>query len=362
MMPQLFREQQLLVLTLRLLAGLVVLFLAMVLWGIRVQVGRNRYHRYKIACRQRWEREIATFLFEGGKPAPFRELGPEERRLFIPFLLRVLSCLGGQEAQLVLRLYRDLGLDQGLPRRLRDRRPAIRALAALEVGSFHLEDHFPRLVELLKDTSPIVSYAAARSLSGSRRTMFVGPVMEWALSQEVVQEERILLVLEAFGMDLIAWLEFRIRMRPGRHPREWRFYAQLVAALRQMGEPDVLLDMLKLDDLELQCCAIKALAALGTAQCAAAVLPFAKHPSWILRAQAATAIGKLAGPLGTPVLLGLLCDGTFEVRRNAAHALVQCGPAGIEVLRKVARHDGKDPYARDLALERVQWLQSAENG
>ena len=49
-----------------------------------------------------------------------------------------------------------------------------------------------------------------------------------------------------------------------------------------------------------------------------------------------------------------MTDRVFEVRRNAAHALADVGPAGIQALQGLLDYPEADPFARDLARERLQ--------
>jgi HEAT repeat protein len=106
---------------------------------------------------------------------------------------------------------------------------------------------------------------------------------------------------------------------------------------------------------EARIAAIKALGSVGDPSAYPAVLPYARHEDWVFRAQAAKALGILGGAASIPELLDLLRDPTFEVRRNAAEALARMGPAGREALAWVAQDRSADPFARDLALERLQW-------
>ena len=72
-----------------------------------------------------------------------------------------------------------------------------------------------------------------------------------------------------------------------------------------------------------------------------------------MRAQAAKTIGALAGVGGLGVLLDLMADRVFEVRRNAAQALAGIGPAGIQALEGLLGYPEGDAFARDLARERL---------
>lgn len=337
------------------LAALTLQFFLVIALGGWVQVRRNRLNRLRIACHKRWEGQIVDFLFGAGESACFAGMSAQTRRLFIPFLLKVLGTIAGSESDRIRELYREMGLYQGLDLRLGSRRPNVRALAALEVGTFRLEKHYPRLLVLLRDPVPHVAHAAARGLAGTGRMDFAGPVLDWVLVQEVFQQERLLWILEAFGLEILPWLEGRLAALP-RDPRECMIFALLAASLRELRDISLLEAMLAMPGLEVQTAAIKALGALGIEQGLPAVLPFAEDPSWVLRAQATKAIGALAGPGGIPRLLDLLCDPVFDVRRNAAYALYHLGPSGTAALEWVAGDASADPFARDLALERLQWL------
>ena len=340
------------------LGGLVAQLFLMLLVGAWLQVRHEHWNRLRIACHQKWENDIVFYLYGGGREAmPFGVLAPEERLLFIPFLLRVLRTLAGSEGAAVRELYRRMGLSEGLTRRLQSRQPKRRALAALEVGSFQVEAHFGRLQELLRDPVPHVGHAAARGLGDTQRPEFFEPVMQWVLEQEVFQQERLLWILESFGAEFMRWLEARMDALPEPDLREWLIYALLAASTRRVEEPSRLIAMLAVEDTDLKAAAIKALGALGSPEALPHVLPATFNDSWVIRAQAAKAVGVLAGPSGVPRLLDLICDPVFEVRRNAALALSHLGPSGVEALRFLAEDPGADGFARDLALERLQWLE-----
>ena len=346
-----------LVLLLWALGLLLAQLILMLIVGAWMQVRHQQWNRLRIACHQRWEQDIVYYLYGGGREVmPFGALTVAERRLFIPFLLRVLGTLAGSEGEAVREIYHRLALHDGLEARLRSRQPKLRALAALEVGSFHVAEHFGRLQELLNDPVPHVGHAAARGLGNTQRAEYFEPVMRWVLDQEVFQQERLLWILESFGAEFMRWLEARMDGEPEPDLREWMIYALLAASTRRVEEPSRLIAMLDAADTEVEAAAIKALGSLGMPEVLPFVMPATLHPSWIIRAQAAKAIGILAGPGGVPRLLDLICDPVFEVRRNAALALSHLGAAGVEALRFLAEDAGADAFARDLAIERLQWV------
>jgi HEAT repeat protein len=267
----------------------------------------------------------------------------------------VLGTLAGSEGAMVRDLYHRLSLAQGLEKRLRSRRPKLRAMAALEVGCFQVEPLLPRLQAMLRDPAPHVAHTAAKGLAATQRLEFAAPVLDWVLRQETIQQERLLWILESFGPGFLSWLENRMDQEEAQDPREWMIYALLAASTRQIQDPARLMLMLETGETELQAASLKALGAIGMPESLPAVMPFSDHPDWVLRAQAAKAIGILAGPGAIPRLLDLICDPVFDVRRNAAHALLRVGASGIEALHWLAQDPAADPFARDLALERLQW-------
>ena len=335
-------------------------FLLMLAGGGWLQLRQKRWNQRRIACHQKWEQDIVHYLYGSDHDIGcFGILTSEERRLFIPFLLRVLGTLAGSEGEAVRDLYHRMALFTGVGQRLHSRRPKLRAMAALEVGSFQVEIHYDRLQELLADPVPHVAHAAARGLGNTQRLAYAEPVLRWVLHQEVFQQERLIWILESFGAEFMRWLEARLDASQESDLQERMIYAQLAASTRRVEEPSRLIAMLDTGDVEAESAAIKALGALGSPEALPYVLPRATHPSWVIRAQVAKAIGILAGPKAIPALLELICDPRFEVRRNAAQALSHLGAAGVKVLREMAEDPLADPFARDLARERLQWVDTA---
>lgn len=329
----------------------------LVLLGGWLQWRRDRLHRLRIACHQRWEAQLAAYLFgEEKDPSPFAGLKGIERTYFRAFLFRTREALAGAEAQSLEQLVRDLGLDQDLDLRLRSRSARERAQACLEVEVLHLHEHLPAVASLLNDDVPHVAYNAARALGRSRQLRYAEAVLQWVLEQEDFQQERLLRLLEAFGPALVPWLEAYLRNLGG-EGQSWRLYALLVASLRVHEAMPTCLDLLEHPDDEVKAAAMKALIALGDPEGFAATLAFAFHPNWVLRSQSARAIGILGGPESIPQLLQLLTDPVFEVRRNAAASLHQLGAPGLRALEALARDMGADRFARDLALERLEWAE-----
>lgn len=346
-------------LLLRFLLGATVLLISLVgllvLSGALIQARRDRANRHRIACYREWEARLASHLFGGGhERRPFGDIPRRDRWLFRGFLARYQATLAGQEAALLRSLYLDLGVHTSLPRRLRSARPRTRAEAAREIGAFRLAGYLGLLPPLLHDPAPFVAHAAAQALTRSRDLAYARPVMDWVMGQDRYQRERLLQVLEGFGPDLLPWMEAHLPP-PEADPAPWVLFALLAASLRHHESQPRLLALLGVDDLDVRASALKALAALADPAIYDRVRPLASHPAWELRAQAARALGVLGGPGAVPDLLGLAADRVYEVRRNAAQGLADLGHAGAAALTWLAEDPSADPFARDMARERLDW-------
>lgn len=336
------------------LAALAVQFLLVLSAGVLLQRRQARANLHRIDCMKRWEEAIIDYFYGSGRTTAFQGLPAKERPLFVTFLLRLLAAVAGPEGEAVRALYLDLDLAANLDQRLVSRNTNRRALAAMEVGSFKLAEHYPALVRLLKDPSAHVAHAAAKGLAGSGDLAYAKDVLTWVVTQEVYQRDRLLSILDGFGAEFLPWLENCLEEQDSPDSTEALIFALLAASSRNLEDTACLQRLLRHGSMEIQAAALKALGAIGNPDALGTVLPFAGHPSWALRAQAAKAIGALAGVAGLGILLDLMADRVYEVRRNASQALADAGPAGIQALEFLLTYPEGDPFARDLARERLQ--------
>ncbi len=328
---------------------------SLILLGAGIQFRRDRQNQYRIARFQAWEKDLATYLFSGeGASRPFPPIAHEDRRLFQTFLARYRATLAGQEAEALRDLYLRLGVHNSLPRRLQHRLATTRAQAALEVGAFRLTEQLERVVPLLNDPVPYVAHLAAQALARAGDLHFARPVLDWVLREERYQRERLLRVLEAFGPGLLPWLEENLEP-PATDPESWILFALLTGSHRHRESEPRLLELLETRDMDIQAAALKGLAALADPLTYPTVEPYARHEAWPIRAQAAKALGLIGGPDAIPTLIELTSDPVYEVRRNAAQGLADLGHAGASALTWLAEDPTADRFARDIAMERLEW-------
>ena len=336
------------------LGALAVQFLLVLSAGVLLQKRQARLNQHRIDCMKKWEEAILDYFYGSGQSTPFQGMPAQERPLFVTFLLRLLAAVAGPEGEAVRALYLELDLADNLEARLVSRNTNRKALAAMEVGTFHLAAHYPALVRLLRDPSAHVAHAAAKGLAGSGDLAYAKDVLAWVVTQEVYQRDRLLSILDGFGAEFLPWLEGCLEERDSPDATEALIFALMAASSRNLQDTACLQRLLRLGSLDVQAAALKALGAIGNPEALKSVLPFAGHASWALRAQAAKAIGALAGVGGLGILLDLMADRVYEVRRNASQALADIGPAGIQALEGLLAYPEGDPFARDLARERLQ--------
>ncbi len=334
------------------LGGLVT---GLILLGAIIQFRRDRQNRYRIARYQAWEPALTDYLFcEEGQPRPFPEVPERDKDIFQIFLSRYHATLAGQEAEALRELYLALGVHHSLPKRLKHRVASVRAQAAMEIEAFRIAECLGEVVPLLNDPVPYVTHLAAKALTHSGDLAYARPVLDWVLGEERYQRERLLRVLEGFGPELLPWLEEHLEP-PEAAPKPWILFALLAGSHRHRESEHRLLELLDVPLVDIQASALKALAALADPLTYPRVEPLARHEAWPLRAQAAKALGLIGGPDAIPILIQMTSDPVYEVRRNAAQGMADLGHAGTSALTWLAEDPTADPFARDIAQERLEW-------
>jgi len=327
----------------------------LILLGAAIQFRRDRQNRYRIARYQAWEPALTDYLFSGETtPRPFPTIAEGDKAIFQTFLSRYHATLAGREAEALRDLYLGLGVHQSLPRRLRHRLASVRAQAAQEISAFRVTEYLEGVVPLLNDPVPYVTHLAAKALTASGDLSYAKPVLDWVLCEERYQRERLLRVLEGFGPGLLPWLEAHLEP-PETAPKPWILFALLAGSHRHRESEHRLLELLEVDHVDIQASALKALAALADPLTYPRVEPLAHHEAWPIRAQAAKALGLIGGPDAIPTLIAMTSDPVYEVRRNAAQGMADLGHAGTSALTWLAEDPTADPFARDIAQERLEW-------
>ncbi len=339
------------------IAALTLAFLFTILITTLKQIKSDRLDAERIKAFQYWEKVLPAYVFgEGHPPLDLQTLDENHQEWLRDFLRRFRKAVGGNDCRKLTEIYQTAGLHRQLKNRLASQSDRKRSTAAVEVWAFEQYRLLPETAELLSDPVPYVAHAAARTISKSGNMAYAKRVMDWVADQDLYQQERLISILEAFGPELIKWLEARLP-EPPQEPILWRIYALLVATHRVQGSLNRLLQLTQHPDREVVMAAIKGLGALGNATAYPHVALFLKSQDNILRMQATRILDVLGGISALPELLLCLTDPSFEVRRHASQAMVRIGEGGVSALRWVQDDPTADPFARDMAAERLEWVE-----
>jgi len=335
--------------------AMAALLLLLILLSAGVQTRADRINNRRILLFQEWEEGLPNYLYQGQtREEAFGRIEAKDLGFFQTFLGRYRNTLGGEDAKRLRTLYRDLGLEKDLPRRLTHRNPVVRAQAAMEIQSYGYAEHLGLVEKLLDDPKPFVAFAAARTLGALHGIDYAPHVFDWVQRQEDYQQDRLLELLEGFGPDLLRWLEMNLEPT-GSNPTPWRLYALLAAGMRDEESLPTLRGLLKVPEVELQAAVLRAMGALGDLSVWEEVRPFFHASAPALRLHAARAAGLLGHIPAVDELVRLLADPVYEVRREAGTSLMALGNVGWEALEWIADDPSADRFARDMALDGLDW-------
>lgn len=335
------------------LAGVGIL---LVLWTTLIQWRMDRANAERIRCFQRWEKQVPAFLFgDGIGLEPLRQDARRKPELLRAFLQGCRASIQGEDYRRVVDLYRGLGLQEDLQARLKHRSPRRRALAAVEIAAFQVNEVLPSVLPLLRDPHGYVAISAARAFSLSRDLVWAETVLEWVISQPYYKPERLTGMLEAFGPGIIPWLDEHLPS-PETYPESWCLFTRLVARHHYRHSLPTLLRLLQTEHPELRAEVLRALAVVGEPQALGAIQGYTTSDDPVLREAAVQALAVVAGPAAAGVVQRMLGDRVYEVRRAASLALCGLGEPGLRALRQVELDEEADPFARDMARERLDSL------
>ncbi len=210
------------------------------------------------------------------------------------------SCLGVE----VLGRLKQLAAWDDLIRLLVHPAAEVSSAAAIALGRIDARRAAPVLLPLLADGSrwqPVFGWAVAESLQG----------VEAGFSGEMISPRQ-LEMLDVMSADKSRQVLSEIFAAP-------KSDELLSAALRLSKTPSLL----------------------------EKIRPYAGHPQWFVRVQAANAIGRLGGEADASFLLSLLGDASWWVRYRASGALVRLLGQDLASMEKI-RGAQADPFARDM--------------
>jgi HEAT repeat protein len=232
-----------------------------------------------------------------------------------------------------------------LVRQLRSRSAPRRGRAVVLVGLLGDDGACSAVAGLLADESPDVRLAAASALERIGGSGGAEALID-ALATGLLEPARVIERI-AHRDAVKALLPHRERFGTPARAALWR-----AAGLARCEDAVPVLRIVSREGEDEE--RISAVRALGEMRAPAAedLLAALQDPLWQVRAQAATALGRLGDAAAVPDLEHAMADRSWWVRTNAAVALGELGEEGAAALERVAA--GHDPYAAERAREALQ--------
>jgi HEAT repeat protein len=328
-------------------AGSAIAF-ALLLLTLAARLLRYAVDRHRAAAdRQVRPAMLEAIAGDGVDAALVAAAGPRGRaveRLAFGYLARV----RGDGHDLLADLLQQRGTVGRVLRASRQPGANRRANAASRLGLIASAEAGQRLRQLAAgDRSARVRIVAARGLGKTGTAEAASTLLSLLGPDGKVPDGVVASALLELGPEAVPAL--RAAARPGRDAHRQAMAADLLGLLDTMPAWEELAGCLAEDDLEVRLSAVRGLGRLGVPQGVGPLTAcLAAGQDLELRAVAARSLGLIGSPDSAGPLAACLADPDYWVAHNAAEALAALGPAGQQVLVRVAAGDSAGgPYARE---------------
>lgn len=293
---------------------LVLLGWTLIIRWLRVSTDRRRQRMVAI-----WRPTLAQSLMEA--PALLPPIHPRDRVLFLYLWNHLQESIKGESSDELCAIVRRTGMDRVVHQYLLKGTLRQQLLAIVTLG--HLKDQtaWSRLIELARDANAFRSIEAARALVRIDSQHAIPALIPLISQRADWSPLKVLAILQGAGDEHVAHAlgEAAVKAEPLLAARLIRFLGS-IRSHRSLPLIRPLLARQPLHDDVLGSC----LALFG--QCSdphdlPVVRQYSAHPTWFIRVQAATALGKMGVDEDAAILIGLLNDAHWWVRYRAAEAL-----------------------------------------
>ena len=326
--------------------GILVLALVMLITVLVLRVAllfrRTREQRFMEA----WQPLLMQSI--DGVPSSLPKIGAADRITFLRLWNHLQESVRGHASANLNRLLVACGLE-GYVERLLDNRSISRQLLGVStLGHLRRPGMEDRLRELADEPHPPLSLAAGRA------ALQIDPArnLEWFISKFVVREDwplaKAASILSSQGVDAVTPPLIEAIEALAGAPDAGGKLARLLQLLEiaHAGEAAAVVRRVLKESSDERTIAA-ALRALQDPRDLPLVRELASHPAWIVRVQAAQALGRMGSGEDRKVLVRLLSDSHWWVRYRAAQALValpSVAPGELEKIRAVL----PDRFAADM--------------
>ncbi len=312
---------------------------------LRNNIRARRWHRLEA----RWYPAMLD-LFAGDTTvaALLPHVEPREVVPVLEICGRLVRRVSGADRKLIQEFVRPLL--PGLRPILRSRQPEKRANAVDLLSTLGTDDDFRiEVTTALADPSLLVSMVAARAVATQRRAGIAIEVLEQLDRFEMWSQTFLASMLASMGTEIAPDLRNFLTSRD-HSSRARAVTAQALAQLRDLPAADVAAGLIAASqDRELTAASLRVIQAVGRTQHLGIVRPLLGHEDFVIRAHAATAIGRIGTAADAAALATAVSDDSPWVAIHAAVGLRHLGR--LDILRELSSATGARAEAALEALE-----------
>lgn len=315
--------------------------------ALRLRNGRTA--RAWQAREARWEEALLEVLAGAATPGSLWQRVEEGEQLyFLDYLLRFARRTRGSTRHVLEELARPYLAP--VVQRMTGGDAERRARAVETVAMLGFGPNANRIIEALRDPSPLVSMIAARSIARQQRPEYVDAVLAEAEQLTHWSPRQLSAMLASMGATAMPALRHALA-DPHLAPE---LRAVAADSLRHLHDPDAMdiagLVLATATDREVVAATLRLVADLGEPAQAEVVRPFLSHPDQVIRAAAIQALTTTGDAQDRALLQHGIDDESGWVAMHAARALKSTGQS--QLLRELARRDEpRSLLARQVLLE-----------
>ncbi len=342
------------------IAALLLLIVILFLASVIRRVYSERKYRKLDYWRQFYGRKLRESLESGCLSGSRRDfIAPPNSSAWKAVEEVLLDLINeGKYQNEIKELFFHLGYISFYEKQLENKNIPTRALSIDKLGKMKSEASLPKLIALLDAESPEIVSVALRSLSkiGGREGLqaIVGR-LSGILTRSVVSRRAMGMALLAFGADAIPSLTAR------KAGEDDPWVASTILDILSRLPADARSVRLAAEHLSSVNAEVrsKALKVLGRTENVPAVqhlpeliLPLLRDPVWYVRLQAIRSLVVLRHEEAAAPIGALIFDQNWQVRNEAAQALIMFGECSLDIFLGVLR--GTDRYAKDSICEEIE--------
>ncbi len=273
-----------------------------------------------------------------------------EYRYFERFLRTTVSGIHDGDVTAERRIAAVSGYAEWLRARVERVSPWKQALVLRTLSYFRSEDNIPvfrRIIETSAFPPSILAAGVGLALCDSYTDM--GPVFAKIYESSGCNEDVLLMVISAYGQESAPYLHELFRDKP-LSVNESCIMADALGIFRYRAALPTLTGRLFADPHpELALHIMDALKLIGDKPLVPRLLPYLQHADYQMRVKTALTVSALGGADVIAAIEPLLADRKWWVRRNAAEAILNTGPAGLRRLQELA----ESPHAHPRSAARL---------